>query len=396
MKNLFPLFILFIIIYSCENKEKYQGRWTNSMLKYSGYNEARNLVIENDSIKICYPYFEYWHKYPLSIKNNNLNFNGLTLKSIIDRDTLTLNDSIYFIRDKADTLYGAKILLSIDLPKTSHLLNPSKQDNNATIYINYGKRLDNGEFSLQLNGSYADFNDIPSFLAIGHRSGHLPLPVSLLFIDKSAKLNDIEKLFFEHQKINFLQIELVIDINLNYSDSLGFHYEYITLNKKLPPFQINKDYVDLVFDYSTPPPPPFSPWFENDNSKLNYILLIENQFYYKNQIIEKEELFSIVKSFIEENQIILSLYDLNSNYGSFIEMNATINSVYMKVREEKSQLKYGKSYVKLTKSESDSIKNATPMKHIWSYSIPHYNSVIKKDKTFFGLKVKLIDSLLAD
>ena len=77
-------------------------------------------------------------------------------------------------------------------------------------------------------------------------------------------------------------------------------------------------------------------------------------------------------------------------------MNATINSVYMKVREEKSQLKYGKSYVKLTKSESDSIKNATPMKHIWSYSIPHYNSVIKKDKTFFGLKVKLIDSLLAD
>lgn len=108
MKNLFLLFILLALVFSCNYKEKYQGNWTNSMLKSSGFNKTRAVKIEGDSIKFNYPYFTFWNKFPVQYENGQLIFNDLKFKVSVEKDTLRFNDSICFIRGDSNILYGAK------------------------------------------------------------------------------------------------------------------------------------------------------------------------------------------------------------------------------------------------------------------------------------------------
>ncbi len=72
-------------------------------------------------------------------------------------------------------------------------------------------------------------------------------------------------------------------------------------------------------------------------------------------------------------------------------MNAIINFTYQEVREEKSMIKFKKSLKDLSRDEYNEIKIENPMIHIWDYSIPHFNRIIEKEKSFYGLKINSIN-----
>lgn len=104
-------------------------------------------------------------------------------------------------------------------------------------------------------------------------------------------------------------------------------------------------------------------------------------------MVNPKELRAIIKPWIENNNTIFSLYDLESTYGKFLEMNTIINSVYNEIRNNQSKIIFKKALEDLTKEELAEIKQQIPMHHVWSYSIPHYNSIVEKENSFFGLKI---------
>lgn len=394
-------FVFLISLLSCNREKKFEGKWTSDFLKETT-ETPKSVEFTQDSVSFNFWAFNLYHKYPFKVKRKDIWINNSRFTYKITDDTLSLNNINFYVKDSNDSIskqWFGKTLIDVKLPKNNtRLYKKESLIMNTAIhyYLFYGKRLDNESmFSLQLNDKYADIKDIPSFIASGHRNRHLPLPISLLFIDKSTKLLDLEKLLYEHQKVNFLKVKLVNNINLHFSDSLGLHYEYETLYKKLPPIFENITYSPGYSSEQIPPLPPFSSYYsEKDSSRINCFILKNNKYYHNKTKIERFQLKALVEESVKDNDIIISLYDLESNYLSFLEMNAIIDNVYFKWRNSLALKKYNKSFSELETSQSTEIEQQIPLKHIWSYSVPHYKHVLENNETFFGLNVKPIDSLL--
>lgn len=403
MKNFLLFFAIIFCFLSCENKEKFNGKWALDIFK-SDNNELEQpsyFTIVKDSIKFNYWSFNHTHKYPLKIENNQFLFNNWTIRTSIIEDTLSLEKSLY-IRDYNDSIYDwwyDKPITKIELPKinSKYLTINNSKNKDLKYHILFGKRLDNNQFSLQLNDKHAKIEDLPAFISnerASERYELIPFYSTYLFAEKSTPMKYLEDILFEHKKVNQLKICLVNDIQLKYKDSLGLYYEYEGLIKKLPPFRKHDDYQIKTSEnkYQTPPPPPLYYSESNDkkpNTKL--ILLKNNRIYFKDTIVKTNHLKNLIKPWIKENNTLLSLYDLESNYYSFLEMNAVINSVYQDVREEKSKIKFNKTLNSLTREELTEIKIETPMIHIWDYSIPHFNRIVKKENSFYGLEITPIE-----
>lgn len=396
MKNILLPLLLLICFISCDNKKKYEGQWTNYFLTNYGYNETKSVIIENDSIKFSYPFFDYWNSYPLKIENNDLSFNNLSFKTSIKKDTLSFNPSIHFVKDEYDTLYRYEPILKINLPEIYSIKNTEDKSKRYN-FIYFGKRLDNDEYSLQLNDKYAKLHEIPSFLAYERasiREELIPFFTTVLIIDESTPLKYIEGIFHQLKKINQLKVRLTNRLRLDYNDNQGLYYKYEGLNKKLPYFRENDFYVPKILKtYGSPPPlpPPYFPMFENINQESKFILLKEDKIYFNDSIISSSELKTLIIPWIKNNNAIFTPYSLDSTYKSFLEMNAIINSAYNDVRENQALIKFNKKLNDLTSEELNEIKLKRPMLHVWSYSIHHYNSIVEKESSFFGLKAKSIN-----
>ncbi len=391
MKNFFLVLASVLFLASCDSKEKFQGRWSNYYLKQSSYPlEIRSVVIKNDSITFNYPYFEYSNSYSLNTKKGKLSFNDLNLKAFVKKDTLSINDSIYFVRDEVDTLYNSDILIKIDLPKVLNQFTQKLNKNNLNTYIYFGKRIDNQEFGLQLNDKFAKVSDLPVFVFVRncHSSkDYSSIVNTVLSMDNTTPLNHLEDILYYLSMINYRQIDLVNDISLKFNDTVGLYYDYEVLNRTISHCFVHSSYNT---NRGQMPPPPFTPYyplFEDINLKSKFIHLKKNQLFHQDNVISTSELKTIIKPWIENNNVVFSLYDLESNYGKFLEMTAIINSVYEEVREKASQEQFNKSIESLSKEELREIKTKTPMHHVWSYSIPHFNHVVKRDKSFFDLKI---------
>ncbi|WP_298555832.1 hypothetical protein [uncultured Algibacter sp.] len=404
MKSILLFFILIFCLISCDNKEKYNGKWSLDIFQ-SNNNEQEtpsHFHIENNSIKFNYWSFNHSHKFSLKIENNQFLFNNWAIKTNIIKDTLLLHNSFY-VRDNNDSIYNwlyDKPITEIEVPKLNS--DYFKFDNlnykDSRYYILFGKRTDNNKFSLQLNDKYAEINDLPAFInneRASERHELIPFYSTYLFADKSTPMKYIEDIFFEHKKINQLKICLINNILLKYNDSLGLYYKYEKLTKRLPPFRENDNYHSNTSanKYQTPPPPPLLYYSDLNNEKPNIklILLKNNTIYFNDTIVETNHLKNLIKPWIEDNNTLLNLYDLESNYFSFLEMNAIINSVYQEVREEKSKIKFNKILSELNREELTEIKIETPIIHIWDYSIPHFNRIVEKGNSFYGLEVTHIE-----
>ncbi len=389
MKNLFLILVSSFFVVSCNSKEKFEGKWTSYFLSDYGYNESRDIAISNDSIEFNYPHFDHYNKYPLKIEKSTFKFNNIILKASIKKDTLTLNDSINFVKDDLDTLYEHKPILKIDLP----LLIPNLQTLNKENYINsfvyFGKRLDNNLFSLQLNDKYADIHDLPSFLVSACGGRHRAYPINYFYIDNNTPMHYLEEIFSQLKFINHLKIAFVSEMDIKFNNTEGLYYNYQGILKKLPPIREEDiNYKNSINSKITlPPPSPSLSTFNNKNLQSKFIYLKKNKIYNQDKIISTSELKKLIKLWVENNNVIFSLYDLESTYGDFLEMTAIINSVYQDVREKTSKEKFNKPLKDLTKEELREIKTKIPMCHVWSYSIPHFNHVVENNDSFFGLDV---------
>lgn len=394
MRNTLFFFITLLCLISCDNPEKYKGRWSNYMPKHSYFNhEIRSVEIESDSIKFNFAYFQYSNKFPLKIKDKKFKFNNLSFDVSIEKDTLALNDSIYFfVKDELDTLYGSEIILKIDLPKSPHLISLKLDEKNLNMHIHYGKRIDNQNYALKLNDKISEIRDLLHFIPGGscHNSiDFSKITHTVLSMDKTSTLNHFEEIVYYLRLINYLNIDLVNDSDLSYNDSIGFKYDFKILPQKLEPLRENDTYRPNKKELPPPPPPPYHPMFEDKNLESKFIYLKEDQLYYQDKIISILELKTLIKPWIKNNNVVFSLYDLESTYGKFLEMTAIISSVYEEVREKASQEQFNTSLDDVSKEEIIAIKTKFPMRHIWSFSIPHFNHVVKNNGSFFGLNVNL-------
>ena len=399
MKNFFIFLIVILCFISCNNKEKYEGKWTLDIFKSENDRTETPMFfkIKKDSIKFKYWRFNHSHEYSLKIENNKFLFNNWITKTDIIEDTLSLEKSL-FIRDNNDSIYKwwyDKPITKIELPKiNSEYFNFNNISYDSyRYYILFGKGTDNNKYSLQLNDKYAEIKDLHKFISNERASNRYevtPFYSSFLFIDKMAPMKYLEDIFFEHKRINQRKICLINDIQLKHNDSLGLYYEYERLTKKLAPFREHDNYKAENSGqlYTTPPPPPlYFPRFDNKSPNTKLILLQNNRIYFKDTLIQTNHLKNLIKPWIEDNNTLVSLYDLESTYNSFLEMNTIINFTYQEVREEKSKIKFNKTLNNLNREELTEIKIETPMIHIWDYSIPHFNRIIEKEGSFYGLEI---------
>ncbi|GAB1855282.1 hypothetical protein MHTCC0001_01150 [Flavobacteriaceae bacterium MHTCC 0001] len=360
-----------------------------------------NIYIENDSIKFNYHAFDHWHKFPLKIENQHFKFNNWEIDTDIIDDTLAIKD-INYIRDTNDSIFNwwyNKPITQIELPKiaSKHFKHNIINSNTPKNYILFGKRLDNGEYSLQLNDNYAEINDLPSFLAYEKASLREELTflyTTVFIIDSSTPIKYVEDIFYQLKKINQLKIILLNNLELEYNKNIGLYYNDIGLNRRLPYFTKNDNYIPKVSKNPIMPPPPPSPYFpifDNKNLLTKFIYLKKDRLYFRNNIISTSELKSLTRQWIKNKNAIFSLYDLESTYGKFLEMNAIINTEYQNERNNLAKTKFNVTLDNLNQEELTSIKLEIPQYHVWSFSIPHYNYIVKQNADFFGLKVPKIE-----
>ena len=397
-KRSFILLLIALSIFSCDQKEKYEGKWTNDFLLNLNLDESPPpfFKIENDSIKFNYGTFSHWHNYKLEIKGNKFLFDNNEIDTSFNADTLMLNNNSYYVKDDNDSLqksYYDLPILNLDLPKIDSFSKLHVDDETYLSYLFFGKRIDNNAYNLQLNDKYADVSDLRWFL----NPGHYPYPTVYLFIDKSTPLKFLDQLFDGLINSYSMRIGLINDINLELNKSKHFYYEIEVLIKRLPSFPFDSKYrAELNKSNLTPgpPPPPITEYLDIDQSKTDYMFLIKNEMFHNKARINQVELREIIEKSITNNHTIFTLYDLESNYSSFLEMIAIIDNVYKEKREQKAKLRYNKSFKDLTKDERREVYLQIPMKHLWSYSIPHYQSILKNRNPIFGDDLKPLDSML--
>ncbi|SFI64934.1 hypothetical protein [Olleya namhaensis] len=389
--RLFFALCFFTLFFSCNNEKKHYGDWTydwSTSITEDGDVPSR-VKISKDSIKFRYLYFDYWSSFPVKFSNNKLEFNGLKFKTKFDKDTLIFNKHFRVFKTN-DTIVNSEFLrednfVSINLPKIDSDFTKYKISN-ITYIIKYGQRRDNKQYSLNLNDKYSNFKDLKRFLH-DHHEKHDYKSSILLFCDKNAKMLEIEKMLCWFQYMNKLKIALVNNININFDKHEPF-YSYETLNLKLPPEIENDKYFSKITSNLAPPPPPFSLIKE---SNILILKLNKNKIFNNKKELDISELKALIEKSIRGDKLIISLYDLDSDYNSFMKMNATINLCYKNIRNENVLLKHKKAFDELNIEEQNSIKKEIPNKSIWNYSIPHFNSLIEENGNFLGLNINTIN-----
>ncbi|MFD2726539.1 hypothetical protein [Hyunsoonleella rubra] len=402
MKHAFLILVLASLVISCDDSKQYEGKWRLDplRLKNNELDYPFSIYVENDSIKFNYWYFEHWHKFPLKIKSKKLLFNSWEIPANKLEDTIYVN-KIAYVKDEKDSVFKwwwDDPLIKIELPKTNSKYFKFDKINSTApnSYLHYGKRLDNNAFSLQLNGNHSKLTDLPEFLHIGHHYTYheeqSPFPSSILFIDQSTGMKDLESILFEHKRVNRLKISFINNISISYQDSLGLYYDYELLNKRLPPFNENDTYRPghLANIPPPPPPPPYFTFFGDQKPELQFVLLKNGTLFHDNNPISTSELKTLANSWVKKKNAIFSLYDLESTFGKFLEMTAIINSAYQNERNTLSKRKFNKPLSDLNRDEMTSLKLEIPLYHVWSYSIPHYNHVVQQKNNTFGVNLSVI------
>lgn len=400
-------FLLSLLMLSCNNKEQYQGKWTNDFI-YNLNSEdypPTFFKIEEDSIKFNYGVFNHWHNYKLNINNGQFLFNNYKIDVSKKHDTLILNNYSHYVKDDTDSIqeayYGIPIL-DLELPKLDRIERLNIDHSFPSYYIYFGKRLDNGKYSLQLNDKFAEVQDLIPFTE--YRNCHssrdelLPYPIIYSFIDKATPLTYVDQIFCELTKANNLKIGLIDDIHLTSNDTMVLDYSFDILSKTLLGVQYDRAYQNHLYENDLPqsPPPPNVPFLDFDNSNQEYFFLIDNKIYYNQKVIDDEQFLETVRLLIENDAALFTLYDLKSEYQYFLKMNSIIDNTYANLRGIIAKSKFNKQLKLLNQKEISEIRDQIPIKHIWNVSIPHYQALLGNKNSGFGMSLEPIDSLLPE
>lgn len=409
MKNLLLVLSLIVLVAACNDKP--YGNWVLYKSNEKGiYSEPPRIKILEDSIEFCPWNYNSWDKYSYTLNKSKLNIGKTEIDFKIEQDTLILNGLIKYIRAKskrAIELYGkTNIDIKIDLPKIKGTQPLEYLKPEYGTYIRYGRRHDNGLFSLQLNDKYVDLKELSKFVAYkpGCFKQDFRPQTHYFFCDSGAKMKDVESIFLVMSSVNEGRLVLINKEELTFNDSLVFSYRSngLKIRMNLPDYTSNyagKKLNHINDGKETPPYRNYNVlnWSLKNQSQQDYsnvISLVKNKLFFNGIKIEKNELLVLLKNDIIKQNSIITLYDLESNYYHFLELQLTISSVYNILREEESLKMYNKPLQSITKDELHEVKRKIPMRILWSYSIPHIKSMYENDRVFLDMKIKPLDSVL--
>jgi hypothetical protein len=409
MKKILSVLSLTILLTSCT--DKHMGDWVLYKSNEKGiYGEPPKIRVLKDSIKFCPWNYISWDEYSYTLEGSKFKINEIEIDFKIEEDTLILNESIKYIKaesKRAIELYGVTNSdIKINLPKIegAKLIEYKKPEYGT--YIRYGRRHDNGEFSLQLNDKYVGIGKLRDFvidtrdIKIGqeYRSQK-----HYLFCDKNTKMKDLENIFLAMNSVSERDISFVNEEEVIFNDSLAFNYKTKGLKLRMFPTDYISNYAReklkglndneevLLFQKRT-----FIYYTLKNRAKeySNVISLVKNKFFFNGDEIQKNELLGLLKDDIIKQNSIITLYDLESDYYHFLELQLAINAVYNTLREKQSLKMYNRPLSNITKDELYEVKKKIPMRFLWNYSIPHIKSMHKKRRPFLEMKIKPLDSIL--
>ena len=389
MKNELSLALLFFILLinnSC-SEEKPIGHWRIAM---SSLNSEYPFTLDftEDSIRLRHPYFNTKRTYKLNKLRGKNKFNNSQWDVTIDEDILIINNRIKYFK----TDYNP-YLPKLELPNISkNSLFQKKPINETSMLMAYMFKENDSKPLIKVNEDFITLSDIQvNLIEFFSGSLHGPRPNIFFFIDKSMKMQDVEKLFFEILESNILKLHLVNSINfsdINRSFDEYIHiWEYEILDCNLHPIDINKQYYQKINNGNLPPPPPPVPNVEFHNSEVIELDLQDNQYFFEDQIISEENLISIVNAAIDNEKKIFSTYSLESSYKDFLEFNAIIRSVYRNKRNALSNKTFGKDYENLDNSDKWGIRNSIPLFHFWQFSQNYFDEVITNPDVESTIKI---------
>lgn len=409
MKKVLSILSLSVLITACNNN--HIGDWVLYKSNEKGiYGEPPKIKISKDSIKICPWDYNSWEQYNYTLDDSKLNINETEIHFKVKRDTLILNESIKYIKaesKRAIELYGdINSDIKIDLPKIKETKLIEYPAAEYGTYIRYGRRHDNGAFSLQLNDKYVGIGKLRSFVADEReiKMGEVyKSQKHYLFCDKDTKMRDLEKKFIAMSSVNERSILFVNQEKLIFNDSLAFNYKPHGLRLRIFPTDYISSYageklknlndeVEILLVQSRD----FLYYSLKNRAKeySNVISLVKNKFYFNGKKVEKNELSELLKEDIEKQNSIIMLYDLESDYYHFLELHLEVRTIYNTIREEESLKLYNKLLNNITRDELQIVKNKIPIRILWDYSIPHFKSLVIKNKYFLDGKIKSLDSVL--
>ncbi|TXE17881.1 hypothetical protein ES692_08265 [Psychroserpens burtonensis] len=157
----------------------------------------------------------------------------------LEVDTLVLDQKYHFVNVNNDSLqiYEHETpILDLELPKLEGVSRLDIDETSSNFYIYFGKRLDNGEYSLQLNDKYEDIYDLRAFTnnrsCSGFRDELLSFPIIYLFIEGTTPLSYVDQIFNELIMSNMLKVGFINNINLIQNET-ELYYDFEMLIKKI-------------------------------------------------------------------------------------------------------------------------------------------------------------------
>lgn len=358
MKKLVLLCIVSIILLSCSKKEQYYGDW-------SQYYATGIIKIKKDSISLS-DEGSIWKTYPLKIEKNSLTFLDHTFQTTIHKDSLIFEGLTY----EKDTTTP---ILEINLPKLKNYNFHITNSYEMLIHTRFGRIPNTNEYKLQLNDRYGNFEELKEFLfGSTDLSGHIT-PRLLLVCDKNAKMKDIEHIFHEMVKINAQVLYAVNDVTHTIIED-SVERSYLSYKHYITP--IHNMYYEAKIDRTIPVDysnfHPLLNYFEA--AKSQFIFLVKNEFYIGKEKYTMDAFSKKLDALITENQQLVCLFDLDSDFKHNIIFNNILNETYQKQYDSIALEKYNTTYEKLHNKEKASVKALHPRKTIQNVSIPHFLS----------------------
>ncbi|QHI37605.1 hypothetical protein IMCC3317_29850 [Kordia antarctica] len=363
MKKIIPSIIVLFLLLSCSKKEQYYGNWVavdfpNEKPIYIKINQDSIALSQNEVI---------WSSYPVSIKNRSLTFSEQTFESSISEDSMWIDGQAY-------KKIQFKNPIEVKLPKLEGYYFDELLLTHQTIDIYCGKKPTTDEFYIRHHDTLLQVDAHHDVYMNYSESVYRNVYKVVLHCDKNVKMKDVESIFLTSCFSGFYTIFLANNQEQPFIAPIGnniINKEFHRI-KLLP--DVNPNYIkEYIVQYL---PDRFGQmnFFVENNEPFQYTFLIGNEFYFGKEKLSKQAFSEHMKTTIKNKKPMLMLYDLESNYKSYLEFVSIYKTILDEERNKTALSLFNVSINKLDETQQDSIRIIHPYKCIRHYSIPHFLS----------------------
>lgn len=369
MKKILYFVVTIFLFSSCSlKKEDIQGIWsfntelnTNNNLRFKSieFKGDSLIIIDDNSIE---------YKFEIFIVEDKINFFDYSLSIELVNDSVLKLDDNFYVRESHSGFNKCNRII-VNLPFDyclSQYMIPEMNVKNLT----FGKRKDNGEYSLISNNIYIDYGEIFKWYQSEQETCQEVKQEYLLYVDKDSKMKNISIIIDELRRTDIFSLIFV------------FHSKVIRQNYGIPyhlrPYD-EPEYM-LKFGETITPPRYVIKNESNSKNKQQFITLDEKNLITIDSIpIEIDEFKLQVYNNLENDSSIsyIFLYHKESSFENWINIINCIKSVYYKFWADKSRTLYGLDIENLDTAQLRKLRKTYRLKLV-DYDIDFYHKLINK------------------